>query len=331
MEWTQATIAADTREWLEALPERLEREDFLLVHGSPRDPTWEYVTTAPVARAGIAAMPTTGGLHGHTHVPIAYVEDDGRLETVSPGAGSSLTLDGRRVLLNPGSVGQPRDGIPAASWMLLETDTGLATWQRTAYDVASVQAAMEAHGPARAAGRPPVVWPLGRGAHDRRPPADQRAEARRQARPRRAPSRALLPLHRPGPDDGQGRRQRPDDHARGHPRAGEGRAPRAAAGQRGGDRPAPVQDEGARDLQLGRDLVLGLRDRGDHPRVRPGRGRGRWRSTSPCRSRSRSPRCSGSSRSATARSASPTPTAAGRTRSRRPTSAGWRRWSPRRR
>ena len=43
MEWTQATIAADTREWLEALPERLEREDFLLVHGSPRDPTWEYV------------------------------------------------------------------------------------------------------------------------------------------------------------------------------------------------------------------------------------------------------------------------------------------------
>ena len=146
MEWTQATIAADTREWLEALPERLEREDFLLVHGSPRDPTWEYVTTAPVARAGIAAMPTTGGLHGHTHVPIAYVEDDGRLETVSPGAGSSLTLDRRRVLLNPGSVGQPRDGIPAASWMLLETDTGLATWQRTAYDVASVQAAMEAQG-----------------------------------------------------------------------------------------------------------------------------------------------------------------------------------------
>ena len=57
-----------------------------------------------------------------------------------------MTLDGRRVLLNPGSVGQPRDGIPTASWMLLETDTGLATWHRTAYDVASVQAAMEVHG-----------------------------------------------------------------------------------------------------------------------------------------------------------------------------------------
>ena len=70
-------------------------------------------------------MPTTrSGLHGHTHVPIAFVEDDGRLEIMSPGAGSRVTLDGRRVLLNPGSVGQPRDGIPAASWMLLDTDDG---------------------------------------------------------------------------------------------------------------------------------------------------------------------------------------------------------------
>ena len=70
-----------TRAWLAALPERLEREDFTLVHGSPRDPIWEYVTSTPVARAGIAAMDTPLGLHGHTHVPIAFVEDDGRLET----------------------------------------------------------------------------------------------------------------------------------------------------------------------------------------------------------------------------------------------------------
>jgi len=142
MEWTRSTIADETRSWLAALPQRLEREDFLLVHGSPRDPTWEYVTTTPVARAGIAAMPTTGGLHGHTHVPIAFLEEDGRLETMSPGAGSRLVLDGRRALVNPGSVGQPRDGIPTASWLLLDTDDRSVTWQRTAYDVASVQEAM---------------------------------------------------------------------------------------------------------------------------------------------------------------------------------------------
>lgn len=142
MEWTRATIADETRAWLAALPERLEREDFLLVHGSPRDPTWEYITTTPVARAGMAAMPTTNGLHGHTHVPIAFVEDDGRLDTMSPGAGSHMTFDGRRVMLNPGSVGQPRDGIPTTSWLLLDTGDGSATWQRTAYEVASVQAEM---------------------------------------------------------------------------------------------------------------------------------------------------------------------------------------------
>ena len=142
MLWTRATISDETRAWLGALPERLERVGFTMVHGSPRDPIWEYITSTPVARAGIAAMETQAGLHGHTHIPIAYLEDDGRLETMSPGAGSRIAFEGRRVLLNPGSVGQPRDGIPAASWLLLDTDDGSATWQRTAYDVAGVQAAM---------------------------------------------------------------------------------------------------------------------------------------------------------------------------------------------
>ncbi|MDP2350196.1 MAG: metallophosphoesterase family protein [Chloroflexota bacterium] len=142
MLWTRATISDETRVWLGALPERLERVGFTMVHGSPRDPIWEYVTSTPVARAGIGAMETQAGLHGHTHIPIAYLEDDGRLETMSPGAGSRIAFEGRRVLLNPGSVGQPRDGIPAASWLILDTDDGSATWQRTAYDVAGVQAAM---------------------------------------------------------------------------------------------------------------------------------------------------------------------------------------------
>jgi diadenosine tetraphosphatase ApaH/serine/threonine PP2A family protein phosphatase len=146
MEWTRQAISDETRAWLAALPERLELEDFTLVHGSPRDPIWEYVTSTPVARAGIAAMGTRFGLHGHTHVPVAYLEDDGHLETMSPGAGSVITLDGHRALLNPGSVGQPRDGIPTAAWLLLDTAAGTATWHRTAYDVGAVQRAMEAVG-----------------------------------------------------------------------------------------------------------------------------------------------------------------------------------------
>ena len=146
IEWTAGIIAPETRTWLAALPERLEREGFTLVHGSPRDPLWEYVTSTPVARAGIAAMDTPFGLHGHTHVPVAYLEDDGHMETMSPGAGSVIPFTGHRALLNPGSVGQPRDGIPTSSWMLLDTGTCTATWNRTAYDVAGVQRAMESAG-----------------------------------------------------------------------------------------------------------------------------------------------------------------------------------------
>ena len=146
MEWTRSVIAETTRAWLATLPERLVRDDWTLVHGSPRDPLWEYITSTPVARAAISDLETRHGLHGHTHVPIGYVEEDGLLGTLSPSAGSVLELGDRRGLLNPGSVGQPRDGIPTASWLVLDTGAGTSAWHRTAYDVASVQAAMEAVG-----------------------------------------------------------------------------------------------------------------------------------------------------------------------------------------
>src|SRR5215210_3454966 len=144
MEWTRRTISAETRGWLEALPERVVDGDFTLVHGSPRDPTWEYVTSVPIARANLEVLTTRYGLHGHTHVPIVYREDDGRVEAVSPGPGSRVTLDGKRSLINPGSVGQPRDGDPAASYLVLDSAAGTCSWHRVAYDVGSVQAAMTA-------------------------------------------------------------------------------------------------------------------------------------------------------------------------------------------
>jgi diadenosine tetraphosphatase ApaH/serine/threonine PP2A family protein phosphatase len=142
MEWTRLAIAPPTRDWLAALPERLIEGEFSLVHGSPRDPTWEYITSVPVARANFGALTTRYGLHGHTHVPIAYREDDGRVEPITPGPGSVLGLDARRVLINPGSVGQPRDGDPTASWLVIDTDGARCTWHRVAYDIAAVQAAM---------------------------------------------------------------------------------------------------------------------------------------------------------------------------------------------
>ncbi len=146
VEWTGRRMAPETRAWLEALPDRLEIDEMTLVHGSPRDPTWEYVTTTPAARVNLAAISTPYCLHGHTHVPVAWRDDDGQVELVRPSDGSELALDARRVLLNPGSVGQPRDGDPRASALVLDHEARRVTWHRVEYSVRAVQADIRAAG-----------------------------------------------------------------------------------------------------------------------------------------------------------------------------------------
>ncbi len=151
MEWTRRRIAPKTKAWLAAQPERRTESDRLLVHGSPRDPIWEYITSANIAKANFEALPTAIGLFGHTHLPAAWLERDGHLEGSAPTASSSVSLaNGTRALLNPGSVGQPRDGDPRASWLELDADACTATWRRVAYDIPAVQREMRSAGlPAR--------------------------------------------------------------------------------------------------------------------------------------------------------------------------------------
>jgi predicted phosphodiesterase len=146
MEWTRTVISAPTVAWLRDLPERLTVESCELVHGSPREPIWEYVTSVPVARANLAVLGSPTGLNGHTHIPIAFVEDDGRIDVVGPGHGSELELRGRHALLNPGSVGQPRDGDPEASYAIFDPGEGRISWHRVAYDIGAVQEAMRSVG-----------------------------------------------------------------------------------------------------------------------------------------------------------------------------------------
>lgn len=142
MEWTRRTITGPTRDWLTALPERHAEGQFGLVHGSPREPLWEYIVSVPIARANLAALTTPIGLFGHTHLPMVFAELDGAVEQIEPAEGSSFTLADRRALINPGSVGQPRDGIVTASFMIIDTDAGRCTWHRVPYDIESVQGAM---------------------------------------------------------------------------------------------------------------------------------------------------------------------------------------------
>jgi predicted phosphodiesterase len=142
MEWTRDRIAPATREWLTALPLRREERGMTLVHGSPRDPVWEYVLSASTAKANLSAFETPWCLHGHTHVPIVFRVAGSSMEALGPQPGAVLSLDQRRALLNPGSVGQPRDGIPESSYLVLDLGAGEASWHRVAYDIGAVQSAM---------------------------------------------------------------------------------------------------------------------------------------------------------------------------------------------
>lgn len=142
IEWTRDRIAPATRDWLAALPDRSTEGSFTLVHGSPRDPTWEYILDERIAAENLAAFESPYCLFGHTHLPAAFRATERGVVGGAAATDAQVRLDARRALLNPGSVGQPRDGDPAAAWALLDTDAGTMTWRRTPYEIGLTQRAM---------------------------------------------------------------------------------------------------------------------------------------------------------------------------------------------
>ncbi|HET9756836.1 MAG TPA: metallophosphoesterase family protein [Candidatus Limnocylindrales bacterium] len=153
-EWTRDTMSSASRAWLADLPERLMIGDMTLVHGSPRDPLREYITDSEVAAANLGVLQTTHGLHGHTHVPVAWSATPDGVTLVQARDTTALELGTSRTLLNPGSVGQPRDGDPRAAYLVLDLEVGRVTWHRVVYDIEPVQAGIRAAGlPVRLAAR----------------------------------------------------------------------------------------------------------------------------------------------------------------------------------
>jgi diadenosine tetraphosphatase ApaH/serine/threonine PP2A family protein phosphatase len=142
--WTAGSMTAANLDWLAEQPEMRVEGDFTLAHGSPRDPLWEYLFSVPAARINLAAFETPYCIVGHTHHPLVFRDDDGQVEALFADDGYTLELDARRCILNPGSVGQPRDGDPRACALILDTDAAEATWLRFDYDVAATQEAIRA-------------------------------------------------------------------------------------------------------------------------------------------------------------------------------------------
>ena len=137
--WTRGVLAEGSRAFLQSLRPEGERDGVELFHGSPRDPVWEYVLSAEAARVAFELTRSPLLLVGHSHVPLAITLEDDVLDGGLAPAGTETPLGPGRRLLNPGSVGQPRDGDPRAAWLLLDREAGTASFRRVEYDVARTQ------------------------------------------------------------------------------------------------------------------------------------------------------------------------------------------------
>ena len=152
--WTAARLSDDHLAWLSRLPTVTRSGPFTMAHGSLRDPIMEYLISPPAAAATFALLTTPYCLVGHSHYPILWKEyDDDATAAAGPPTVSLLDpaqpvpLDAsRRMIINPGSVGQPRDGDPRASWLLYDSDAGILYHRRTEYDIAAAQSRIRAAG-----------------------------------------------------------------------------------------------------------------------------------------------------------------------------------------
>jgi diadenosine tetraphosphatase ApaH/serine/threonine PP2A family protein phosphatase len=135
--WTASVLEDGARAYLEQLESTGVREGLGLFHASPRDPVWEYVLSPAVALAALAVTDEPLVLVGHSHVALTFGWE-GRALSLAP-EGTELDLGRERWLLNPGSVGQPRDGDPRAAWLVLDLDPSRAHFRRTEYPVERTQ------------------------------------------------------------------------------------------------------------------------------------------------------------------------------------------------
>lgn len=138
--WTRKVISEDTREYLDALPAKCIVDNFTLAHASPRQPVWEYIIDYETALANFAHFETNVCLVGHTHIPILLAEkESGEVAVFNPTYKETIYLEESKVIINPGSVGQPRDSDPRAAYAFLDTEEMTWEFYRVAYPVEQTQ------------------------------------------------------------------------------------------------------------------------------------------------------------------------------------------------
>jgi predicted phosphodiesterase len=144
--WTMDVLEPESRAFIETLEPTGRADGVALYHGSARDPVWEYVLSGDAAYATLRLTQEQIVLVGHSHVALEVRLHELLVEGGLAAAGTQLDLTDARWVMNPGSVGQPRDGDPRAAWMLLDLEAQRAEFRRVDYDIERTQAEMRAVG-----------------------------------------------------------------------------------------------------------------------------------------------------------------------------------------
>jgi predicted phosphodiesterase len=140
IKWTAGRLTAVDKFYLESLSLTLQKEDFTLVHGSPREPVWEYVASITTASDNFDRFNTDYCLVGHSHVPQVFRQgEDGKVSSNALHQGVGLMLGKSRLIINPGAVGQPRDNDPRASYAIYESEGKTVRPYRVEYDISLTQ------------------------------------------------------------------------------------------------------------------------------------------------------------------------------------------------
>ncbi len=145
--WAAAQLSLTDKEYIDNLPQRIEEADFTLVHGSPREPIWEYLISVTLAGENFAFFDTPFCLVGHSHMPLVYSYDEnGNCSGSRFWEDIELVSGGNRLIINPGAVGQPRDGNPLAAYAIYDSSIGMISPFRVSYDISKTQDKMKAEG-----------------------------------------------------------------------------------------------------------------------------------------------------------------------------------------
>jgi predicted phosphodiesterase len=140
--WTSGQINEDNKEFLLRLPQIVTEGDFTLAHGSPREPIWEYLLSMKAAQDNFSFFQTKFCLVGHSHIPLIFEYTDDHITFHEFVPETAIPLGENRLIINPGSVGQPRDSDPRASYAIYDSKNSVIYNYRIEYDISATQQKM---------------------------------------------------------------------------------------------------------------------------------------------------------------------------------------------